>query len=133
MLKRFTVPLLAFLFMLVLSACGKSSPSQAQLIGMDYIDGVFNNNMEQVLKTINTKDVDEQQLKQVKEQLQNALDIVAQEVQKQGGLKNFVVQDIKETSKEALITIVVNFNNNTSQETMIALAKYEDQWYVVSM
>ncbi len=77
--------------------------------------------------------LDESKLAEVREQLQAALDVVATEVEKQGGLKDIQVKDIKETSKEALISVVISFNNNTTKETMIALAKYEDNWYVVSM
>ena len=132
MFKKLIMPLMALLMVVAVSACGKSSPSQAQLTGMDYIDGVFHNNIEKVIKTINTNELDESKLAEVREQLQAALEVVASEVEKQGGLKDIQVKDIKETSKEALISVVISFNNNTSKETMIALAKYEDNWYVVS-
>lgn len=133
MFKFLLMPVLVLAMVLGLSGCGKPSPSQAQIVGMDYIDGVFTNNMEKVLSTLNTKEIDETKLDEVKDQLQAALEVVAVEVEKQGGLKDITVQDIKETSKEALIDVVISFNNNTTKETMIALAKYEDNWYVVSM
>ena len=89
MFKKLIMPLMALLMVVAVSACGKPSPSQAQLTGMDYIDGVFHNNIEKVIKTINTNELDESKLAEVREeQLQAALDVVATEVERQGGLKD---------------------------------------------
>lgn len=124
---------LALMMALVLSGCSKDEPSQAEITGRTYIEGVFANDMEKVLSTIDTTGVSAEQLSEVKEQLQQALDIVGEEIAKQGGLKGYKVTHKSETNKEALITIVATFNNDSTKETMIALAKVQDQWFVVSM
>ena len=102
-------------------------------MGRTYVEGVFSNDITKVLSTIDVSVVTPEQLEEVKIQLQAALDIVAEEIAAQGGFKSYQVTHKSETNKEALLTVVATFKNGTTKETMIALAKSQDKWFVVSM
>lgn len=123
----------AFCVAFTLSGCGKEEPSEAEMMGRTYVEGVFSNDITKVLSTIDVSVVTPEQLEEVKIQLQAALDIVAEEIAAQGGFKSYQVTHKSETNKEALLTVVATFKNGTTKETMIALAKSQDKWFVVSM